>query len=414
MNIIAWNCRGALKPEFQNHVRELVQSHNPAMLIVMETRVGGSRAKEIIDRLPFDVAIHTETIGYAGELWLLWNSNRVIVAPLATIEQEIHVSVKVRPSDSECILSAIYASPRFNERCVLWNNLVNVASLHGSPWIIAGDFNEVLADDEIYGVRDAWGQSNRLDEAVDKFTRDATAWNRNHFGNIFAKKRCVLARLDGVQKALAERPSNSLVELEKVLQRELNEVLNQEQELWALKSRVNWMMLGDKNTSFFHVSTIVRRRRNQISCLKNSVGDWIHEETQIMRFIQEGFGKLYTTSHLEVKLQLGPISPWQATLSDMERDSLYDLVFVEEIKSTLWSIKAFKAPGSDGLHAGHKTKTNARRLVSPVKLAFVPGRKRIDNAIIVQEVIHTISKKKGRVGYMAIKVDLEKAYDKLE
>ena len=32
----------------------------------------------------------------------------------------------------------------------------------------------------------------------------------------------------------------------------------------------------------------------------------------------------------------------------------------------------------------------------------------------MQEIIHTLSKKKGRVGYMAIKIDLEKAYDKLE
>lgn len=38
----------------------------------------------------------------------------------------------------------------------------------------------------------------------------------------------------------------------------------------------------------------------------------------------------------------------------------------------------------------------------------------IDNAIIVQELIHTISKKKGSIGYMAMKIDLEKAYDKLE
>ena len=41
------------------------------------------------------------------------------------------------------------------------------------------------------------------------------------------------------------------MELERVIQRELNEVLNQEQELWALKSRMNWMVLGDRNTSFF-------------------------------------------------------------------------------------------------------------------------------------------------------------------
>ena len=142
-NIIAWNCRGSLKPEFQNYVKELVQNHNPAMLIILETRVGGDRAKEITDRLPFEKAIHTETLGYAGGLW---NSNRVVVSLLATTEQEIHVSIKVRPSDTQCLLFAIYASPRFNERCVLWNNLVNVASLCSSPWIIVGDFNEVLVD----------------------------------------------------------------------------------------------------------------------------------------------------------------------------------------------------------------------------------------------------------------------------
>ena len=40
--------------------------------------------------------------------------------------------------------------------------------------------------------------------------------------------------------------------------------------------------------------------------------------------------------------------------------------------------------------------------------------KGIDNAVIVSELIHSISRKKGKVGYMAIKIDLEKASDKLE
>ena len=54
------------------------------------------------------------------------------------------------------------------------------------------------------------------------------------------------------------------------------------------------------------------------------------------------------------------------------------------------------------------------KLISPLQVAFVPGRKGIDNAIIAQEVIHSINKKKGKVGYMALKIDLEKVYDKLE
>ena len=37
-----------------------------------------------------------------------------------------------------------------------------------------------------------------------------------------------------------------------------------------------------------------------------------------------------------------------------------------------------------------------------------------NNMIIAQELIHTMSLKKGKEGFMAIKIDLEKAYDKLE
>lgn len=53
-------------------------------------------------------------------------------------------------------------------------------------------------------------------------------------------------------------------------------------------------------------------------------------------------------------------------------------------------------------------------LISSVQADFVPGRRGLDNVLIAQELIHSIDKKKGKVGYMAIKVDLEKAYDKLE
>ena len=54
------------------------------------------------------------------------------------------------------------------------------------------------------------------------------------------------------------------------------------------------------------------------------------------------------------------------------------------------------------------------KLVSPLQIAFVPGRRGLDNMIIMQELIHTMSTKKGNQGYMAIKIDLEKAYDRLE
>ena len=54
------------------------------------------------------------------------------------------------------------------------------------------------------------------------------------------------------------------------------------------------------------------------------------------------------------------------------------------------------------------------KFISPMQMAFVPGRKGIDNMIIAQEVMHSLGKKRGRTRYMALKIDLEKAYDKRE
>ena len=54
------------------------------------------------------------------------------------------------------------------------------------------------------------------------------------------------------------------------------------------------------------------------------------------------------------------------------------------------------------------------KLISPVQTAFVLGRKGTDNVMIAQELFHALDKKKGKTGFMVIKLDLEKAYDRLE
>ena len=53
-------------------------------------------------------------------------------------------------------------------------------------------------------------------------------------------------------------------------------------------------------------------------------------------------------------------------------------------------------------------------LVSPYQIAFVPGWKGIDNSIFSARDYPLYVKKKGRNGCMAIKIDLEKVYDRLE
>ncbi|KAK5772898.1 hypothetical protein PVK06_049200 [Gossypium arboreum] len=52
------------------------------------------------------------------------------------------------------------------------------------------------------------------------------------------------------------------------------------------------------------------------------------------------------------------------------------------------------------------------KIITPEQVGFITGRNINDNIIIAQEVIHTMRSQKKRK-WMAIKIDLEKAYDRV-
>jgi hypothetical protein len=138
-------------------------------------------------------------------------------------------------------------------------------------------------------VEKAWATpALNLSIAFAIFAALVTAWNKSKFGNICHKKKRILARLNGVQCTLTSRPLESLYRIEKSLREDYFIILKLEEELWALKSRVGWVVEGDRNTKFFHTSTIVRRRANKIVRLRNSVGEWIIHNELICLHIQQG------------------------------------------------------------------------------------------------------------------------------
>lgn len=54
------------------------------------------------------------------------------------------------------------------------------------------------------------------------------------------------------------------------------------------------------------------------------------------------------------------------------------------------------------------------KLIRPCQSSFVPNRQSGDNIFVAQEVFHSMRRKSGNKGWMAIKIDLEKAYDRLK
>ena len=92
-------------------------------------------------------------------------------------------------------------------------------------------------------------------------------WNKEVFGNIFARKRNIEARLRGIQVAIGTNPSQVLIDLEKHLRRDYAELQRIEEEYWVMKLRIMWMVQGDRKTTFYHISTISRRKRYRLMLL---------------------------------------------------------------------------------------------------------------------------------------------------
>ncbi|KAH9666870.1 reverse transcriptase domain-containing protein [Citrus sinensis] len=320
----------------------------------------------------------------------------------------------------------------------------NMDSKHGGPRPFR--FLAAWLTDERFGsfMNDSWNKGENFLEAVADFTQQT-----------------------------------SLTRLEVKLQKELEEVLTQEELLWLQKSRRDWTLYGDRNTAYFHKKMLTRHRQNRITAIQNDTGQWIHDVEIIKQRAVNFFLELYTPEQ-GVHRTYNVRGCFPETSDDICL-SLMSAVTDEEIRHTIFSMSPFKAPGVDGFHASfyqaqwntvgmslssliknifnsnhipaeinrtllvlipkvyhptslkmfrpislctipYKTVTKiiANRLqvflpdlIGPQQTSFVPGRHITENIVIAQEVIHTMKKNVGGKRMMAVKVDLEKAYNRL-
>ena len=291
--------------------------------------------------------------------------------------------------------------------------------------------------------------------------------------NIFKNKRRLMARLSGAQLALQGDPTNPfLFDLEAKLNRELNLVLDQEECFWQIRARTNWVLQGDRNTHFFHLSTIIRRKSNKINMIKDGNENSTTDQSNIEQLFIDFYKDLFNSNNPEILHQIGSLE----SIDCSETPSLV------ETKEALFSIGGTKAPGDDGFHAVffqhfwdninndyyelikkifkdctipsslnttlislipkienplrvqnfrpislvnttykivtkilvQRIRTHLHDIISPNQNSFIPGRGSEVNVIIATEILHSMKKKKGKKGLFALKLDLEKAYDRLE
>ncbi|KAI8024264.1 hypothetical protein LOK49_LG03G00669 [Camellia lanceoleosa] len=77
MKVLSWNCRRAANPHFKRHFHNLMNEHQPYLVVITETKVGGDRGKDICASLGFSKFEISEPVGFACDIWLLWNDLEV-------------------------------------------------------------------------------------------------------------------------------------------------------------------------------------------------------------------------------------------------------------------------------------------------------------------------------------------------
>jgi hypothetical protein len=61
----------------------------------------------------------------------------------------------------------------------------------------------------------------------------------------------------------------------------------------------------------------------------------------------------------------------------------------------------------------NRVKVHLHKIIYPLQLAFVPSKNIQDNTILVHELLHSFKSKRGG-GFMFLKMNMEKAFDRME
>ncbi|KAB5511849.1 hypothetical protein DKX38_028877 [Salix brachista] len=110
-------------------------------------------------------------------------------------------------------------------------------------------------------------------------------WHKVNRSNISIRVAKAKADWDEAQLRLDADPiAEETILLERNKAKIYLRLSKDEEAFFKQRSRIQWLTLGDRNTTFFHRSLLHRKMRNRITCLEDGEGNIIHD--------QEGLGKV--------------------------------------------------------------------------------------------------------------------------
>ncbi|XP_042954620.1 uncharacterized protein LOC122291035 [Carya illinoinensis] len=254
-----------------------------------------------------------------------------------------------------------------------WANLFDVNQTHVLPGQCS-DHNPILiqcvnSDQEVFPKRKmfryevAWGNREGCKDLIKE------VWSQRYFKG--TKLKDTQAGLEGCRKKLqswskeAFRTHKRLLDqkgerlrrlqdsntgqfscLIKTIQKEIDELLEEEELKWRQRAKQRWLRDGDRNTKYFHRCATHRKQMNSIKVVTSEEGVREHSQEGIARVFQAFYQVLFSTSHPEnIDEALQSIQP---CVSEDMNFWLTKAFTEEEVTTSIKGMNPLGSPGPDG------------------------------------------------------------------
>ncbi|KAK4401671.1 putative mitochondrial protein [Sesamum angolense] len=422
MNLLMWNCQGLGGPWTVRSLGNLIRDYHPALVFLAETKCSSRRIDSLKRR--FDMfGFSVDSRGKGGGLALLWRKS-VDVVLQSYSHNHIDVSVRLNESQDWWRFTGLYGEPETAKREATWRLLSQLHTRSVRPWLENRSLGATITRrlvqsgsaliglaliglDSVVSKRlENWrcplssNPTMALFERLEACQLSLTRWSKESLHNDRQRISQLEHRLTTLLSGIL---TPERLEEASALRQELENRAAREETVWRQRSKALWLREGDRNTSFFHRRASQRFQTNLISRIKDSSGEWVEDVDGIRRYIISYFHDVFASSRpQETDIAIGTEHLRQVVDASMAEDLLQPFTAIE-VKSALFSMAPLKSPGPDD------------RIISPFQSAFVPGRLITDNVLLAFELNHFLNTKtKGGQGYMALKLDVSKAHDKVE
>lgn len=148
MSIFCWNFQGAGSSETEQQLRVFRQKLFPDFLFLMETKQKYSHMEGLRQRLGYSQMVTVEPVGLSGGLAVMWKDS-YSVSVLSADKRIIYMEVKF--GSIKFFLTCTYGDPVVAKRQEVWERLTNIGLSRDEAWLLAGDFNELMSNEEKVG-----------------------------------------------------------------------------------------------------------------------------------------------------------------------------------------------------------------------------------------------------------------------